>query len=254
MKRLNKIIENETPYIGNVVLKFEKYPNIKNKHEILNKIHFDFGFTKLVSKIIPYRDDEDDFLVNSNKIRLIERYTMGLIRPFYIKGTNKYIKNSFVSLTNKYIGDIMVGWKFYKEHLIVVNEYPSGVAIKLKKPVKIGQINLQKGKKYENFIDEQIITNNINGILVFNVKCWNTINSKCEYVLNIGDRIFDSNYTPIPNDYDEWEWTGYVEESIELGLNISDIIPKERFGKKIIENWTDGLVSAINLSKYINLN
>ena len=48
------MIKNTTPYIGKLKLKFEKFPEYTGKSK-LNKIHFNLGFTKLVSRITPVR-------------------------------------------------------------------------------------------------------------------------------------------------------------------------------------------------------
>lgn len=251
----NKLIKNDTPYVGRIDLRFVKKPNNTDPYSVMNKIHFDLGFTKLISRVVPNRDEDNNFVVDLNKIRLIERYTMGFIKTYRFKNTSEYIKNSFVSLNNQYIGNLMTGWKFYKERLIVTNECPTGVAVKLKKSTRTNLTLSVNSKKYEMFLDEQIEKNNVEGVVAFNRTCWGNPNDKCVYILKIGDRIFDMDYVPIETDYEEWEWAGYVLKCNEMGLDvnqIADVIPYTQFGSKVIENWTGALVSAINLSKYIN--
>ena len=51
---IEKLIKNTTPYLGKLVLKFEKYPHYSgSKSGVLNKVHLNLGFTKLVSRMIP---------------------------------------------------------------------------------------------------------------------------------------------------------------------------------------------------------
>ncbi len=48
------MIKNETPYIGKIKLKFEKFPHYRGSQSgMLNKVHLNLGFTKLVSRMYP---------------------------------------------------------------------------------------------------------------------------------------------------------------------------------------------------------
>ena len=51
---IEKLIKNRTPYLGKMILKFEKYPHYSSSQDgKLNKVHLNLGFTKLVSRFIP---------------------------------------------------------------------------------------------------------------------------------------------------------------------------------------------------------
>ena len=78
----------------------------------------------------------------------------------------------------------------------------------------------------------------------------------------IGDRLFDGNYKPQKEDYEEWEWTGWEYKYLELygksdaldkkwmrESGISYVIPYKKRGKKVIENMDECLQAAINMSK-----
>ena len=67
------LIKNQTPYLGKIRLKFERFPHYSGQTK-LNKIHLDLGFTKLVSRIIPERDLEG-WVVNPECIKQIESCT-----------------------------------------------------------------------------------------------------------------------------------------------------------------------------------
>jgi hypothetical protein len=72
-------IKNTTPYVGRLRFKFEKHPHYTGGGSgVLNKVHLDFGFTKLVSRMIPYRN-EDKWVINSQATKLITKYTGGKI-------------------------------------------------------------------------------------------------------------------------------------------------------------------------------
>jgi hypothetical protein len=50
---LNYLIKNETPYLGKLKLKLEKYPHYSGGDSgKLNNIHLKLGFTKLLRRLI----------------------------------------------------------------------------------------------------------------------------------------------------------------------------------------------------------
>lgn len=82
---IEKIIENTTPYLGKMILKFEKYPHYTSSQDgKLNKVHINLGFTKLVSRMKPKQVMEGYSNIDPKKIELIEKYTGGVI------GTHKW--------------------------------------------------------------------------------------------------------------------------------------------------------------------
>jgi hypothetical protein len=125
------MIKNTTPYIGKLRLKFEKYPEYTGKDK-LNKIHLDLGFTKLVSRITPYRDTSG-WLINPQAKYLIDRHTGGMINNYAFGNTiqekkEQQLPNSFLTKDGDYVGDIERGWWYYKNKMKVCDKYPHGVA------------------------------------------------------------------------------------------------------------------------------
>ena len=70
---INLFVKNQTPYLGKLKLKFEKNPNYENtKNGILNKVHINFGFVKVTTRLIPNLDD-DGWKLKEDSIPLIEK-------------------------------------------------------------------------------------------------------------------------------------------------------------------------------------
>jgi hypothetical protein len=256
VKIQNMFIKNTTPYVGHLKLKFEKYPNYTGGGSgVLNKIHLNLGFTKLVSRMVPYRN-EDGWVVNSECTKLITKYTGGKIGTYTSRDGEHKLPNSFMSNDGTYIGDIETAWWYYNNNLYVCKENPNGVAIKLKSyNPKITLVNYIEDN-YENFITEQIENDNIEGYYGYT--------HRGGALIKIGDRVFDNYYLPVRSDYTQKEWDGYYEEfkkslkkADELNKDwitvdgIASVIPFNRRGKKVIKNWKDALEAAINLSKYL---
>ena len=87
-------IKNHTPFIGKIKLKFEKFPHYSSGNNILNKIHLNLGFTKLVSRMEIKRGLNGD-MVDPKKVEKICKYTGGKIAKYEwyevkgVKGTFK---------------------------------------------------------------------------------------------------------------------------------------------------------------------
>lgn len=223
------MIKNTTPYIGKIRLKFEKYPEYSGK-DILNKVHLDLGFTKLVSRLTPHKD-LNGWLVNPQCKYLIENYTNGKIGNHHFGQNDEYtLSESFLSNDNTYIGDIRRGWWYYKNNMKVCDKYPHGVA--------------------EVYDDEG------------NLIGYHGYTHRGGQTFKIGDRLFDASYKPQKEDYEEWEWTGWEYKYLELygksdaldkkwmrESGISYVIPFKKRGKKVIENFDECLQAAINMSK-----
>jgi hypothetical protein len=247
------MIKNLTPYKGKLKIKFEKYPEYTGSNSgVLNKVHLDLGFTKLVSRMIPTKT-LDGWEVDLNKVNLIEEHTGGKIglyewwdfrdgddifkthtKPNNPKDVVFYgcLPNSFLTKTGEYIGDIRTAWWYYKNEMKVCEDYPKGVSI-----------------KYE---DNQLI-----GYYGY------THRGGC--LFKIGDRLFDSNYVPREEDYEEWEWIGWEDrfnDSYDKGDEltkkwmdedgISYVIPYTKRGKKIIQTLEEAKQAAINISKELS--
>lgn len=249
------MIKNTTPYLGRIRLKLEKHPHYSGRDQ-LNKIHWDLGFTKLVSRITPYQD-LDGNKINSICISLIEDHTGGCIRTYEqwlvkVNGETHQVyeqpgedveildhytlPNSFMTKDGQYIGSIKDGWWYYKNNFKVYDEYPHGVAIMV----------------------DSYSTNNIIGYYGYT--------HRGGQAFKIGDRLFEANYVPKEEDYEEWEWAGWeieAEESTARNLAegwynegdktlIVDVIPFIKRGRKIIRTEAGAIQAAINLSKYLS--
>jgi hypothetical protein len=257
VKIQSMFIRNTTPYVGHLKLKFEKNPHYTGGgNGVLNKVHLNLGFTKLVSRMIPYRN-EDGWVVNSECTKLITKYTGGKIGTHTFRDGEHKLPNSFMSNDGTYIGNIETGWWYYKNNFYVCKEYPGGAAIKLKTyNPKITLVNYIEDN-YENFITEQIENDNIEGYYGYTHRGGS--------LFKVGDRIFDNYYLPVSSDYTQEEWDEYHKKYQESLKNADDfdkkwiykdgiasVIPFNKRGKKVIKNWRDMLEAAINLSKYLS--
>jgi hypothetical protein len=79
----------------------------------------------------------------------------------------------------------------------------------------------------------------------------------------IGDKLFNEDYKPVENDYEEWEWAGFLEkkdnrqEEHEANgwlneLSIQDVIPFTSRGLEVIETQSQARKAAHNFSKYVS--
>jgi len=233
------IFKNSTPYLGKIIFKFEKYPFYQGS-TILNKIHLDLGFTKLVSRLKPYKG-LNGWAVNDENVQAINSYTGGVIGKHTFDGGT--LENSFLAKDGTYIGDLRKGWWYFKNAMTVCDDYPQGVAEKWETAPK--KETLQHGK--------------------FGLEGYYGYSHRGGALFKIGDRLFDSNYKPKEEDYEEWEWSGWVEE-FDAKLSkadefdrkwmeedgISCIMPFKSRGAKVIETWEEAKQAAINMSKYLS--
>jgi hypothetical protein len=168
---------------------------------VLNKVHLDLGFTKLVSRMIPYRN-EDKWVINSQATKLITKYTGGKIGTHtFGKDGKDVLVNSFLANDGTYIGDIESGWWYYNNKFYVCKEYPRGVAIKLKTYSPVIRLVNSIEDTYENFITEQIENDNVEGYYGYT--------HRGGTLFKIGDRVFDNYYLPAASDYTEEEWNEF---------------------------------------------
>ena len=118
------MFKNNTPYKGRLKFRFEKYPHYTDG-TVLNQIHLDLGFTKLVSRVSSKEVDPE-------KVALINRFTGGRISSYklndYPEDGDSILPNSFVTLNGDYIGDVRVGWWYYLNEMTICEDYPVGVA------------------------------------------------------------------------------------------------------------------------------
>ena len=233
------IFRNRTPYLGQVIFKFEKYPHYSGQ-TILNHVHLDLGFTKLVSRLKPYRT-LDGWVVNPDRVQAIESYTGGKIGTHTFDGGS--LENSFLTQSGEYIGDLKTGWCYFKNAMTVCEDYPHGVAeIWNTAP---GKETLQHGK--------------------FGLKGYYGYTHRGGSLFSMGDRLFDESYEPREEDYEEWQWAGWIEEfdakmdkadpfdrSWLEKSGVSSVIPFKMRGAKIIETMEEAKQAAINMSKYLS--
>jgi hypothetical protein len=84
-------------------------------------------------------------------------------------------------------------------------------------------------------------------------------------MFKIGDRLFDGDYEPVKEDYDEEQWNEWetkynelYETEDELGRRwmdadgISYVIPFKLRGPKLIETMEDAFNAAKNMSNYLS--
>ena len=227
---------------------------------MLNKVHANLGFTKLVSRIVPKRD-LDGYIIDSKKADLISRWTWGKLGTHQVGGDPSEefrLSNSFLAQDGTYIGDAKEGWRYYKNTMIVCREYPHGVAIKLKTYQPNSKLKNHIEDPYENYVTEQIENDNIVGYYGYTHRGGQTF--------KIGDRLFQEDYKPRKEDYTRQEWEGFMrdyqraldkaEDDLERKWikesGVSYIVPFRMRGPKLIETWEEAKQAAINMSKYLS--
>jgi hypothetical protein len=239
-------IENQTPYLGKLKLKFERHPHYSSGSNCLNKIHLDLGFTKLVSRLY-YKweksTDEIGKAVDPKKVELIELYTDGKVGDHRFGPNDEYIlNNSFLGPNGEYIGSLNEGWWYFKNGMTVCEDYPKGVAI-----------------VWNTSRFDKTVVSGVDG-----VKGYYGYSHRGGQLFKIGDRIFEEDYVPKKEDYPEDEWNKYMKkfaESYRTGDDfdqewlfidgVKSVVPFNRRGSKTIRNWGDALTAAINMSKYL---
>ena len=141
--------------------------------------------------------------------------------------------NSFLAEDGSYIGDYGQGWWYVKHQMKVCNDYPHGVAERW-------------NEDYSEMIGYHGYTH------------------RGGQTFKIGDRLFDENYKPVKEDYNEeqWkEWEDYFNKKREEGDDfdrnsiydeISSVIPFKLRGSKVIKSMDEAKQAAINMSKYLS--
>lgn len=257
-----KLIKNTTPYIGKLSLKFEKEPYYTSGGSILNAVHLDLGFTKLVSRL------QTDRSIDPIKNSLIHKFTDGYIGTYekwIVKGVDgtfesftkpknekdivyhMVLENMFLTNRGEFIGDAETGWWYFQNGMTVCEDYPHGVAVCWNTP---------KGEK--------TIEHGQDGIKGY---CGYT--HRGASIFMIGDRLFDGSYEPKEEDYEEWEWAGWQQEYNDAiaksekegdtwwandikSDGIGRFIPFRQRGAKVIETLEEAKQAAINMSKYLS--
>ena len=245
------MIVNRTPYYGRLRFKFEKNPHYTGGgNGILNKVHLNLGFTKLVSRMIPYRND-NGWVVSTDCTKLISKFTGGKIGSHTFHNGEHTLYNSFLTNNGDYIGDIERGWWYYQNNFVVCEDYPHGVAIQLKE-------NNYFKKNDRTYHSSDL---NMDGDAVG----YYGYTHRGGSIFKIGDRLFEEDYTPVADDYDEEEFEMYWKKFTNglsnadefdkkwiYGDGIKSVMPFNRRGKKVIETWDEAMQAAINVSKYLS--
>lgn len=254
------LVKNNTPYNGKIKLKFERFPYYSG-NSMLNKVHINLGFTKLVSRMHPNKSFEG-WEVNKEKLAKICMYTGGTIKThqwWEVRGPNGVFKsnrkpniekdivyhgkleNSFM-YGDTYLGDIKTGWWYYKNRLMVCSSEPFGVAIKMK-------------KRFWDGNGDPI--NDIEGIYGFSHRGGS--------IFKIGDRLFEADYVPHVKDYTKEQWEKWHKQYRKKLYNadtfdkkwltedgVRAFIPYNMRGSKTIETWNDAILAAKNLSQHLS--
>ena len=251
---IEKLIKNTTPYLGKLVLKFERHPFYTSSQDgKLNKVHLNLGFTKLVSRMIPRQVMEGGpSNIDPKKIELINQYTGGVIGTHKWGDDDDYVlENSFLTEDGLYIGDIKTAWWYYNNNLVVCEDYPHGVAIQLKE----NNYFKRCGIKYHSI--DLVSDNDVVGYYGYTHRGGS--------IFKIGDRLFEEDYIPVVEDYDKKEFDKYwkkYKKSYKMGDDfdkkyiygdgIKAVMPFNRRGKEVIKNWEQAKQAAINMSKYLS--
>lgn len=189
------------------------------------------------------------------KTKRIGKFTGGQIGTHDIpdypktKDDDGRLSNSFLSKKGVYIGDYARGWWYFKNSLLVSEDYPHGLAILL----------IDRADKIEGLDVENPDPKHIKGYYGYSHRGGNTF--------AVGDRIFDASYEPKEEDYTKEEWAKFKadrEEAIQKNLkdgwcenreeaeketSLRDVIPFRKRGYIKIETHEQAKQSAINLSK-----
>ena len=226
------MIKNNTPYKGKLKFKFEKYPEYTDG-TILNKVHLNLGFTKLVSRVSMDVPDPA-------KVALINLYTGGRIATYKLKDypgeDGGILPNSFVTMKGDYIGDLRVGWWYYLNDMTVCEDYPTGVA--------------------EIWEGDEIVA-------------YYGYSHRGGAQFKIGDRLFEEAYQPVAEDYEPWQWAGWeIDYNLDVVKAVKDeddwwladiksdgvgrYIPFNMRGAKTIQTLEEAKQAAINLSNYLS--
>lgn len=234
-----RLLKNTTPYIGKVFLKFEQNPNYQGR-TLLNSVILNLGFTKLVSRVQPDRD-MDGFKIDPVKIDLIRKYTDGQIgtHTFGPNGEST-LPNSFLSDDGQYIGSIKEAWWYYKNAMTVCPERPSGVAIIWRVP---------KGGTIADGTD--------------GIDSYYGYSHRGGGRFKIGDMLFDPEYVPQESHYTKAEWASFEKDRAEnqarydadmedYTVTIKSVMPFQKRGEVVIQNWNQAQEAAINLSNYLS--
>jgi hypothetical protein len=236
MRIIERFVKNDTPYSGRLILKIEKNPFYKSlKKGFLNKIHLNFFFFKLVTRVIP-KINGRALEINENAKVLIEKYTGCELYQKVEENEESetgYIVTFNLIYDKKYNwGDVDFGWWMFKNLLMVSSECPKFLAFKY-----------ENGKIVGGHI--KLRDNSIN--------------------INVGDRIFEPEYKPSSIHYEKKFWKNVVRK-YKIDFNKSDkvtktkmmgdgfkkYIPIQQLGRHRIETKEDLILSSQRIFDYLS--
>ena len=178
--------------------------------------------------------------ITQEEIQEIERLTGGKIGTHTFGPNNEHtLENSFLSPNGTYVGSIDEARWYVNNKMMIDERHPHGVAAVI--------------------IEDTYGTDNpvIVGMYGYTHRGGS--------MFRIGDRLFDSKYKPVKEDYPEEQWNEYetrfnelYDSEDELGKKwmdddgISYVIPFRLRGSKIIENMKEAFKAAKNMSNYLS--
>jgi len=236
MRIIEWFVKNDTPYLGRLVLRFEKNPLYKSlKKGFLNKIHLNFIFFKIVTRIIP-KIEGREILINENAKILIEKYTScKLNRKVELNEESDHgsvIVHNLIYDKKHHWGDIDFGWWMIKNQIMVSQEKPRFLAFRYENRQIVGAyIKLNQGGLH----------------------------------LKIGDRIFEPDFRPSSPFYEQNYWKKVNKEyKIDfknanketkvkmMREGVKKYIPIQQLGRYKIETKEDLILSAERIFDFLS--
>ena len=234
------MLENNTPYLGKVILSFEKNPQ-PSETLPFNGVVLNLGFTKLVSRIKPdlvYGEVQ----VHPETIMKIEKETGLKVHSISAKDsqTGKLVRYQTFHPDGDHLGSIEIGWLYVKMRL---------KAIKGKSPLTAWSAETKQWIGFNNF---------------------NRTNKVCAF--GKGDKLFDPTWIPTDEDlyqlesywvkqhhkyvteYENWQASTSpkkaTEEEMSLNYWALQLIPYQLRGSKVIKSYEEAYDAAIAFSNY----
>ncbi|CAB4219037.1 hypothetical protein UFOVP1604_120 [uncultured Caudovirales phage] len=229
------MIKNRTPYLGKIRLKFEKFPHYSGKDK-LNKVHLNLGFTKLVSRITPFRDFKG-WIVNPECIKLIEENTGLKIKTHTIDHHGQedefVLYHSSIHPDGHYVGSIEEGWWYYTNKLRATKGSHPHTAWHKEKKQWVGyshRASQSFGKGDKLFTEDWTIP--VEDLLSYD-----------SYYMKHIDKFYE--------EVERWAKTGATDD-LTLAKWATEYIPFRRRGSKTIHSYEQAYEAAVNFAKYVS--
>ena len=262
----------------------ERYPHYtsQNSTNRLNKIHWDLGFIKLVSRIKIMRSELSGLMLDFDRRMLINKYTGGRLGTYIGENHGQSglepMQDMFLGHNDQLIGNAETGWWFYQNNLIVTPFNAQVHAIELNRPAQeyfgdegVPKVDPKWKYGYSFLSPDKIVVKkgvlgdwpiyehvDSSGKVYGGVHPWvkATVGfshrSSARFV--IGDKIYNEHYMPTWHEVKP-EW---VREFIKLkhplsrDANIAAVIPSNEHGQMPIQNFDDMLQSARNYGRSVS--